>query len=720
MQQEKEFLSGIIERITYHNEENGFYVLRVKVKSCRDLTTVIGKTPTAAVGEYIKCSGIWHNDRNHGKQFKADFLKSLPPNSLEGIEKYLGSGLIKGIGPHFAKKLVGAFGEEVFDIIESKPRLLSTIGGIGKMRADSICRNWQDQKIVREIMVFLQSHGIGTARATRIFKTYGNDAIETVSNNPYCLARDIRGIGFASADNIANNLGIDRNSLIRAKAGISHILLEATSDGHCGLPQEMLIEQSSKLLEIESELLIEAMNQEINDNILVADELGDLSMIFLLGFYIQEKKIAEKLLLLKKGELPWSQDKLQQRLKSAEKKLSITLASNQRNAILTALQNKVMVITGGPGTGKTTIMQVLLNILSNDNLKIKLCAPTGRAAKRLSEATKLDAVTIHRLLEIDSAYGGFKHNENNLLDCNYLIIDEASMVDTKLCYALLKASPDKTALLIIGDIDQLPSVGAGQILKDIISSEIITTIKLTEIFRQSSQSQITTNAHRINKGLMPILNNQDETDFYFIEAEEGDDIINKAILIVKERAPKKFKLHPVNDIQLLCPMQRGGVGARSMNIELQRTLNPNCNSGISKYGQIFAVGDKVMQTENDYDKEIYNGDIGRIISIDQINQELYIKFDDREVLYGYTDLDQITLAYATTIHKSQGSEYPAVIIPLNMQSYMMLQRNLIYTAITRAKRLVIIIGQKKALAIAVKNNQSSARYTKLQEWLQMA
>jgi exodeoxyribonuclease V alpha subunit len=717
-QDTKEYLSGTIERITYHNTDNGFCVLRVKVKGHKDLVTVTGSVPSVSVGEYIKCSGIWHNDRNHGKQFKADFLKSLPPDTLEGIERYLGSGLIKGIGAHFAKRLVSAFGDKVFEVIENKPDLLSTVDGIGKIRAQSICANWQDQKIIREIMVFLQSHGVGTTRATRIYKTYGEKAIEIVSQNPYQLAKDIRGIGFISADTIAGNLGIAKNSLVRARAGIAHVLLEATSDGHCGLPKEILIQSSQKLLEIEKDLIELAIVEEIKLKSLVADTLNNIETIFLTSYYVYEKNIAKILLNLAKSPVLWNQTDTTEILPIVEEQLNIKLAKSQKLAISKALESKLMVITGGPGTGKTTLVNALLKTLAAKKLNIKLCAPTGRAAKRLSESTGLEATTIHRLLEIDPAYGSFKRNEESPLLCDYLVIDETSMVDVPLFYSLLKAIPLHSALLLVGDVDQLPSVGAGQVLKDIISSRVISTVQLTEIFRQAATSKIITNAHSVNQGMLPNLQPpKEESDFYFIEAEHGEDIINKIITMIKDRIPKRFNLNPVHDIQLLCPMQRGGAGARSLNVELQKVLNPNYSNGILKFGQIFAVGDKIMQTENNYDKETYNGDIGIIRAINEQDQEITINFYNRDVTYDYTDLDQITLAYATTIHKSQGSEYSAVIIPLTMQSYMMLRRNLIYTAITRGKKLVVIIGQKKALAIAVKDNTSSHRYSKLKEWL---
>jgi exodeoxyribonuclease V alpha subunit len=716
---DKEFLDGIIERITFHNAENGFSVLRVKVKGHKDLITVLGNTPSVSPGEYIKCSGNWYNDRNHGLQFKADFLKALPPNTLEGIEKYLGSGLIKGIGPHFANKLIKAFREQVFEVIEQQAHLLSTIEGIGKIRATTICDNWKGQKVVREIMIFLQSHGVTTTKATRIYKTYGAKAIEVVSENPYRLAKDIYGIGFISADKIAGNLGIKKDSLIRAQAVVNYVLLEATSEGNCGLPLNIMTQNAIKI-EVDELIVKTAIAKEIELGSLTKDSLNDVETVFLTSYYLYEKNIARILLSFVSDKVSWGNIDTSMVIPWVEKKLNIQLATTQKIAIEQTLSNKVMVITGGPGTGKTMLVNSILSILKTKKLRIKLCAPTGRAAKRLSESTGLEATTIHRLLELDPARGKFKYNEECKLDCDYLVIDEMSMVDVQLFYSLLKALPFNIALLLVGDVDQLPSVGAGQVLKDIIDSATIPTVRLTEVFRQAKTSSIVINAHLINKGQLPDLTTrQEESDFYFINAESGDDITRKIISLIRDRIPNKFNFNPVNDIQVLTPMQRGSAGVRSLNVELQKALNQNYISGIEKYSQIFAINDKVMQTENDYDKEVYNGDIGIIKKIDQEEQELVINFYNRDVTYDYTDLDQITLAYVTTIHKSQGSEYPAVIIPLTMQSFMMLKRNLIYTAITRGKKLVIIVGQKKALAIAVRNDKGLMRYTKLREWLRL-
>ncbi len=713
-----EYLSGNVERVTYHNEENGFAVLKVKVKGHKDLVAVIGTIPSITPGEDITSKGYWHNDVQYGLGFKAEFIQSIPPTTIESIEKYLGSGLIKGIGPHFAKKLVAAFSEGIFDVIESSPMKLKEIDGIGDKRIDKITKNWQEQKIVREIMVFLQSNGVGTTRATRIYKTYGDQSISLVKDNPYRLAKDIRGIGFLSADKIAKNLGIKENSIIRARAGIGFTFMEALSDGHVALPVDLLLNNAEKLLSINKSILEEALNLELKEEFLTKDQIGEIDFIFLSGYYTYEKNIATKLLSLQRDKMPWDRIDTDKAIEWVEEKQNIKLAINQKNAIMKAITNKVLVLTGGPGTGKTTILNCIIKILSAKKVKIKLCAPTGRAAKKMSEATGREALTIHRLLQFEPHIGDFKHNEDDQLDCNLLIVDESSMVDVPLMHSLLKAVNEKTAILVVGDVDQLPSVGAGQVLKDIIDSQKIEVVKLTEIYRQAESSDIVTNAHLINEGRVPILKPKgDEKDFYFAEANKADDIANMVKLLVKERIPKKFKFNPIRDIQVLCPMQRSGCGARYFNIELQKILNPDYLAGVEKFGQRYAKGDKVMQTENNYDKAVYNGDIGYITRVYHEEQEVHINFDDREAIYSFTELDEITLAYATTIHKSQGSEYPAVVIPISMQHYVMLKKNLLYTAVTRGKNLVVLVGQKKAISLAVRNKKNTNRFTKLKEWV---
>src|SRR5712672_3860493 len=715
----QEVLAGLVERVTYHNAENGFCVLRAKARGHRDLVTIVGHAATIAAGEWITASGDWINDRTHGQQFKARFLRTSLPTSADGIEKYLSSGMIRGVGPVYAKKLVRAFGDKVFDVIEATPDRLREVDGIGPVRAASILAAWAEQKAVREIMVFLHIHGVGTARAVRIFKTYGSDAIQVMTGNPYRLARDIRGIGFKTADVIAMKLGIEKTANPRARAGISYALTEAMDEGHCGLPTNDLIPLAEKLLEVPQELIRTALDLELQDGTVLADRVGETPCVFLAGLYRAERTIAERLMRLAIGKLPWPRIDPDKALPWVEKHIGLALAESQVAAIRLALRSKVLVMTGGPGVGKTTIVKAILRILAAKGIRLLLCAPTGRAAKRMSEATGFEAKTIHRLLEVDPKGGGFKRGDDNPLDCDLLVVDETSMVDVMLMQALMKAVPDRAALLIVGDIDQLPSVGPGQVLADIIASGAVPVVRLTEVFRQAAESRIITNAHRINQGLMPDLTAAEGGDFYFVDAADPEDGVRKLLAIVQERIPKRFGLDPIRDIQVLCPMNRGGLGARSLNIELQKALNPPGEIRIERFGWTFCPGDKVMQVENDYDKDVYNGDLGVVSRIDMEEGELVAAFDGREISYGFGELDELVLAYATTIHKSQGSEYPPVVIPLTTQHYPMLQRNLVYTGVTRGKRLVVLVGQRKALAIAVKGARTRRRWSKLREWLAM-
>jgi exodeoxyribonuclease V alpha subunit len=711
-------ISGLVERVTYHNGDNGFCVLRIKARGHRDLVTVVGHAATIAAGEWVTASGEWINDRTHGQQFKARFMRTSAPTSIDGIEKYLGSGMIRGIGPVYARKMVKAFGEKVFDIIEAEPDRLREVTGIGRVRAKRITDAWAEQKIVREIMVFLHSHTVGTARAVRIYKTYGADAVQVMTENPYRLARDIRGIGFKTADTIAMKLGIEKTAMIRVRAGISYALSEAMDDGHCGLPADELTPLAVELLEVPGELIQTALELELSDGTVVADTVGETRCIFLAGLYHAEKAIADRVRRLANGALPWPFIDPVKALPWIEQKTGLSLAESQVTAIRLALLSKVLVITGGPGVGKTTIINAILRILSAKGVELLLCAPTGRAAKRMTEATGFEAKTIHRLLEIDPKTGGFKRNADNALDCDLLVVDETSMVDVMLMQALMKAVPDRAALLIVGDIDQLPSVGPGQVLADLIASEAVPVVRLTEVFRQAAESRIITSAHRINQGNLPDLSRPEgQSDFYFVQADDPETAVSRIIELVKTRIPQRFSLDPIRDIQVLCPMNRGGVGARSLNIELQAALNPAGDRKVERFGWTFAPGDKVMQIENDYEKEVYNGDIGYIDDVDPDAGELTVSFDGRAVTYGFGELDTVVPAYAATIHKSQGSEYPAVVIPLLTQHYAMLQRNLVYTGVTRGKRLVVLVGQKKAVAIAVKNISGRRRWSKLKEWL---
>ena len=713
-----EVMAGLVERVTFHNQENGFCVLRVKARGHRDLVTTVGHAAMISAGEWITASGVWVNDRTHGLQFKAHFLKASAPSSIDGIQKYLGSGMIRGIGPVYAQRLVRMFGKDVFDIIEAAPERLREVEGIGPKRADKITAGWADQKVIREIMVFLHQHGVGTARAVRIFKTYGTDAVQVMSENPYRLAKDIRGIGFRTADLIAEKLGIEKTALIRVRAGISFALTEAMGDGHCGLPRKDLIGLSEKLLDVPAPLIEGALVEELAEESVTEDRVGEADCIFLTGLHLAERGIADQIKRVRAGPLPWPEIDTDKALPWIERKTDLILAPSQAEAIRQALRSKVMVITGGPGVGKTTIVNSILRILAAKNVKLLLCAPTGRAAKRMTEATGMEAKTIHRLLEFDPKGFGFKRNDDTPLDCDLLVIDESSMVDVLLMQSLMKAVPSNAALLIVGDIDQLPSVGPGQVLADIIGSDAVPVVRLTEVFRQAAQSKIITTAHAINAGRIPDLAPPDgEADFYFVPAADPEQAVPRIIELVARRIPRRFGFDPIRDIQVLCPMNRGGVGARSLNIELQAVLNPAGERRVERFGWTFAPGDKVMQIENDYDKDVYNGDIGTIEDVDLDEGEVAVEFDGRTVTFAFGELDTLVPAYAATIHKSQGSEYPAVVIPVMTQHYAMLQRNLIYTGVTRGKKLVVLVGQKKAVAIAVKNVSGRQRWSKLDEWL---
>ena len=569
-------MAGSVERVTFHNDENGFCVLRVKARSHRELVTVVGQAAAISAGEWITASGEWVNDRTHGQQFRARFLKTSAPTSLDGIEKYLGSGMIRGIGPVYAKKLVRAFGETVFDTIEAEPERLQDIAGIGPVRASRITAAWAEQKIVREIMVFLHSNGVGTAHAVRIYKTYGTDAVQVMSENPYRLARDIRGIGFKTADAIAMKLGVEKTAMIRVRSGVSYALSEAMGEGHCGLPTDELIALTEKLLEVTAELVRTAIGLELNEGNIIADTVGETPCLFLASLHRAERGIAERLMRLANGSPPWPRIDLDKALPWVEKRIGLTLAESQVAAIRLALSSKVLVMTGGPGVGKTTIVNGILRALAAKGVKILLCAPTGRAAKRMTEATSFEAKTIHRLLELDPRGGGFKRDSENPLDCDILVLDEASMVDVLLMQALLKAVPEHAALLIVGDIDQLPSVGPGQVLADLIASGSVPVVRLTQVFRQAEQSRIVISAHRMNQGSIPDLSPPGpNSDFYFVRADDAETAVMRIIELVKTRIPKRFGFDPIRDVQVLCPMNRGGVGARSLNIELQAALNPS-------------------------------------------------------------------------------------------------------------------------------------------------
>lgn len=714
---ERELLAGQVERVTFHSEESGFAVLRVRVRGRREPVTVVGHAAAISPGEELRASGSWTNDPKHGAQFKAETVTTVAPTSPEGIERFLASGLVRGVGPHFARKLVEAFGTAVFEVIETGPERLREVPGVGPLRAERIVASWAEQKGVREIMVFLHSHGVGTSRAVRIFRTYGADAIAVVSEDPYRLARDVRGIGFVTADALARRLGIPEDAMIRVRAGVSHVLAEALDEGHCGLPRETLVPRAAELLARPEEQVTEALELELADRRLVPDEAGGKACVFLPALHAAERAVAARIAALAAGAPPWRRSDPVAAIPWVEERTGITLSPSQRDAVGAFLRSKVLVLTGGPGVGKTTLVDALLRIVFAESLRIVLAAPTGRAAKRLAESTRTEAKTIHRLLEIDPSTGRFRRDRDNPLEADLVVVDEVSMVDVLLARALLEAIPPSAALLLVGDSDQLPSVGPGQVLRDLLASGAVAAIRLTEVFRQAAASRIVVGAHRIREGHLPDLSNPPGTDLFFFDAKEPDDAARRVVEVVAERIPRRFGLDPRRDVQVLVPVHRGPLGARALNEALGKALNPGGAPRVSRYGQELAPGDRVMQTENDYDREVYNGDLGLVTSVDPGEAELLVSFDGREVTYGFDELDVLQLAWATTIHKAQGSEYPAVVIPLGMTHYKMLERNLLYTAVTRGKRLVVLVGDRRAVAVAAKRSSAGKRVTRLLDLL---
>jgi exodeoxyribonuclease V alpha subunit len=706
-----ENLSGVIERVTFHNPENGFAVLRVQATARRGLVTVVGQLASVVAGEYVEAVGDWVHDRDHGQQFKAAELRTTPPQTAEGIEKYLGSGMVKGIGPHFARRIVETFGQRTLTIIDENPSFLSEVKGIGPRRIERIRESWHQQKAVRHIMVFLQSHGVGTARAVRIYKTYGDQAVEQVRQNPYRLATDIWGVGFKTADELASRLGIDPASPLRARAAVRYVLQELSGEGHVGYPEEPIIERTSELTAIAAEVIKTAIEEGRIEGDLIREPWDGESWLYLKPLFLAEIGVARALRKLCEGEHPLPAIHAEVAVAWVEKKMGLELAPTQRDAIRQATTQKVLVVTGGPGTGKTTIVRGILEIFAAKGKQVALAAPTGRAAKRLSETTGREAKTIHRLLEFDPGLGGFKRDGANALELDLLVVDEASMVDIVLMNQLLRALPAGACLVLVGDVDQLPSVGPGTVLADVIASNVAPVVRLTEIFRQAGQSWIVRAAHCVNHGENPGSAPAGQGDFYFVEANKPNEILGKLIVMVRERIPAKFGLDPFRDVQVLTPMNRSELGVRNLNVRLQGVFNPPSSQAaeIQRFGWTFRVGDKTLQTVNNYDKDVFNGDIGRVAAVDEHEQEMTVEFDGRRVVYDFGELDELALAYALSIHKSQGSEYPAVVIPLHMQHFMMLRRNLLYTGITRGKKLVVLVGSKKALAAAVQRRDTAER-----------
>lgn len=702
-------IRGVVERITYQNPENGYSVLRVAVKGYNELITVVGNLVDANVGSVLLIEGDWKVDKKYGSQFIAQKWEETIPATVFGIEKYLGSGLIKGVGPKFAKRIVNLFGMDTISVIEDTPERLNEVDGIGKKRVEMIVKSWEQQKEIKNIMLFLQGHDVSTSFAAKIYKTYGNDSIEIVKSNPYRLADDIWGIGFKTADSIASKLGFDKNCFTRCRSGILYTLNQLGDEGHVYAEKEQLIAKSAELLDTEREAVTDALEKILNTNDLILDE----EAIYLPPFYMAETGVARRLKLL--NDSPARIDtNLKVNISKLQEKIGIEYDEIQAQGIQQAVNAKVMVLTGGPGTGKTTTTLGIIHVLQIMGLRILLAAPTGRAAKRMTETTGMEAKTIHRLLEFKPPEG-YQKNENSPLDGDVLIVDESSMIDIILMNSLLKAIPTHMKLILVGDIDQLPSVGAGNVLRDIIDSEQFPVIRLTKIFRQAQSSRIIMNAHRINTGEFLNLSNGRNTDFFYIEEEEPEPAAKKIVELVKYRLPKYCHTAP-SDIQVLSPMQRGVVGAANLNILLQEAINPS-DKCLYRAGRSFRQNDKVMQIRNNYDKEVFNGDIGIISSIDFDNRRLTVIFDNRAVEYDVTELDELVQAYAITIHKSQGSEYPVVVMPVMMTHFVMLQRNLIYTGITRAKKMLVLVGTKKAISYAVKHITVTRRNTKLKERL---
>ncbi len=714
-----ETLSGLVERVVFHNPETGFCVLRVKLADQREPAAVVGECGAVAAGEVVRAEGQWQTSPSFGLQFRAQILSVVPPSTLEGIEAYLGSGMIKGIGRAMAAKLVQAFGAAVFDVIEREPARLREIPGIGRGLAERITAAWRDQRAVRDIMLFLHSHGLSPLRAARIFEAYGARAIQLVRANPYRLAQEIRGIGFASADQLAERLGIAKDSPFRLRAGLGHVLEEALGQGHSGLPRSELILRTAELLGVEAEALETASAGEVAAGALILDAVEGTPCLFLPWVHQAEQAIAAGLRRLAGGQPPWRIDDADAKVEAVERTLALQLAEGQRTALRMALTTKLGVITGGPGTGKTTLVEAILAGLAGTGVEVQLAAPTGRAARRLGESTGRDAKTLHRLLEAEPGRG-FRRGAERPLTCELLVVDEMSMVDVPLMQAVLAALPDAAALLLVGDVDQLPSIGPGQVLADLIASARLPVVRLEQIFRQAAESRIVRNAHRVNRGLMPELGRSadDLSDFYAIKAKDPVDGARLVLELVAERIPARFGVDRVGDIQVLCPTNRGELGARHLNETLQAALNPDAADKIERRGVTFAIGDKVMQLENDYEREVYNGDLGRVAAIDRAQNQLLITIDGRPLAYGFGELDRLMPAYAITVHKAQGSEYPVVVLPLARQHGRMLRRNLVYTAITRAKRLVVLVVEGGALELAIEGRPEPKRWSKLYELLQ--
>lgn len=710
-----EHLRCVVERITYQNAENGYTVLKCAVKNYNDLITVVGTMPDTHVGSVLSLEGFWKMDVKYGRQFSVEHFEETLPATVYGIEKYLGSGLVKGVGPKFAKRIVEKFGKDTLDVIEECPDELLKVPGIGNVRVDRIKKSWQEQKEIKNIMLFLQSHEVSTSHATKIFKTYGSESIEIVKENPYRLADDIWGIGFKTADSIAQKMGFDKGKFVRLRSGIFYTLNKLVENGHCYANRRQLIEKAKELLEVEEPEIEITLDEMLRTNDVIQEKNPEQEdAIYLPPYFFSETGCAKRLIQLMVGRRKIKVDP-DQIMKKVVAESEITYDEIQLEAVRTAISSKVMVLTGGPGTGKTTTTLGIISAYQKIGMKILLAAPTGRAAKRMSEATGMEAKTIHRLLEYKLPEG-YQKNEEKPLEGDVLILDECSMIDIMLMYNLLKAIPEHMTLILVGDIDQLPSVGAGNVLRDIIDSGEIPVVRLTRIFRQAQGSRIIMNAHRINRGEAIDMRGGKDADFFFASKATNQEVVETIVQYCKTNLPRYYHVDPLEDIQVLTPMQRGECGAVNLNQVLQEAMNPTAIF-LRRGGTQYRLHDKVMQIRNDYDKEVFNGDIGTIVKVNMEDRELTVNFDDREVLYDVTELDELSLAYAVTIHKSQGSEYPIVVMPFTMSHFVMLQRNLLYTGVTRAKKILVLVGEKKAVFYAIKNETTTGRNTMLKQRL---
>ncbi|MGI5837726.1 MAG: ATP-dependent RecD-like DNA helicase [Chloroflexota bacterium] len=716
-------LEGVVERITYTNEENGYTIARLQPADDRELVTIVGSLPSLNVGESLKLQGRWTTHPRFGRQFQVERYQVVLPASIEGIRRYLGSGLIKGIGPVTAGRIVERFGLETLEVIEQEPKRLREVPGLGYKRADMITRAWEEQKVIQEVMIFLQSLQISSSLAIRIFKQYGEVSPSIVKNEPYRLARDVFGIGFLTADKIARSVGIPLDSIERTMAAVLHRLSEASDDGHTYLPRPELVDAGAQMLEAPPERVEAAIDRLIEEQAALAEITPDHEAIYLPPLHYAEVGVAGRI----KGWLDNPVDRLQlfqgvdfeKAFAFLNDKDGVELSEKQQEAVISALTNKLTVITGNPGTGKTTCVRSIIRLAEAKGRKVLLAAPTGRAAKRLSEATGREAKTIHRLLELRPGSREARYDQQEPLPADLVIVDETSMMDVLLTNHLLKAVSSESHLVLVGDVDQLPSVGPGNVLRDIIDSGTVPVVRLDTIFRQAQESSIILNAHRINSGEMPVFD-RGYGESFMVQEQDPEKLLEIILEMVLRRIPRKFGLHPLRDIQVMSPMYRGKAGVAFLNEQLQEALNPSDPRKPEKRfgGRLFRTGDKVMQIRNNYEKEVYNGDAGRIVSIDLEEQTATVVFDDDRIVdYEFSELDELVHAYAISVHKAQGAEYPAVVIPVVTQHYMLLQRNLIYTAVTRAKKLVVLVGTRKALAIAIKNNKIAARYTGLKRKL---